>query len=233
MTINFLLFLPLLAALLPAVAVHISLALAINAEAIPACIPYFEGCASISATGRYAPASYVFKPAFMTQWVLLCLYWGLNARWLQLMADHRADMPKGRLPMMWLGYAAAVSLVVYVTFLGTNEPFYEFMRRFGIYGYFLGTVLAQIWLALATIRIGRARGIAVCRTIGRAQLYLALCPFALGVLNLILKALLPDEQAGRYENIIEWLVAALMQAGLALTFWSWRASRFRLAITTG
>ena len=44
--------LPLVTGLLPIVAIHVSLLLAINAGAIPSCFPYLEGCASISATGH-------------------------------------------------------------------------------------------------------------------------------------------------------------------------------------
>ncbi len=64
-------FLPLVAGLLPIVAIHASLLLAINAGAIPACIPYLEGCASISATGRYEPAVFLFKPAMIANAVLM------------------------------------------------------------------------------------------------------------------------------------------------------------------
>lgn len=222
------LWLALAASLIPVVAIHVSLAFAVSAETIPSCVPYLEGCASISATGRNAPASYVFKPVLTTQAVLLCLYWGLNARWLDLMSAGQRTCVRSSFPMALLGCGAAASLIVYVTFLGTNEPFYQFMRRFGIYGYFLGIVLAQIWLALATVRVGKAHENAMCQRIGRLQLGLALCPFLLGILNFLLKATLSEVQAGRYENIIEWIVAAMMQLGIGLTYWSWRATRFRL-----
>ncbi|MFK7964449.1 MAG: hypothetical protein AB8C46_10855 [Burkholderiaceae bacterium] len=221
-------FLPLIAALMPVVAVHVSLALAISVEAIPACVPYLEGCASISATGRYAPASYVFKPAFMTQAVLLCLYWGLTVRWLRLLAARDGSAVPPFRAIAWLGYISAISLMIYVTFLGTDEPFYQFMRRFGIYGYFLGMVLAQIATARATINMARVLDLRVCRTVGWLQLGCALLPFALGVLNIVLKNVLPEAQADRYENMIEWIVAAFMQVGLALSYWSWRASQLRL-----
>lgn len=56
---------PLIAGLLPIVAIHLSLLIAIDAGAIQGCNPYFEGCTSISATGRYVPASYLFRPAMM------------------------------------------------------------------------------------------------------------------------------------------------------------------------
>ncbi|MGB7181180.1 MAG: hypothetical protein WA888_03515 [Burkholderiaceae bacterium] len=226
-------WLALITAFIPVVAVHISLVLAISAEAIPACVPYLEGCASISATGRNAPASYVFKPVLTVQSGLLCLYWSLNARWLNLMSTGEETQGRSFPVIVLLGYGAATSLIIYVTFLGTNEPFYQLMRRFGIYGYFLGTVLAQIWLALATQRVGKAHGVALCQNIGRLQLVCALFPFLLGILNLLLKAVLPEAQADRYENIIEWVAAAMMQVGIGLTYWSWRATRFRLYAAAG
>ena len=62
--------LPLVTGLLPILAIHISLLVAINAGVIPACFPYIEGCTSISATGRYEPASFIFKPAMMSSWAV-------------------------------------------------------------------------------------------------------------------------------------------------------------------
>ncbi|HET9664237.1 MAG TPA: hypothetical protein VFP00_08410, partial [Burkholderiales bacterium] len=62
---------PLVIAVLPLAAIAASYAVAVRAGAVPACNPFLDGCTSISATGRYAPASYIFKPAHLLVAVLL------------------------------------------------------------------------------------------------------------------------------------------------------------------
>ena len=197
--------LPLVTGLLPIVAIHVSLLLAINAGAIPSCFPYLEGCASISATGRYEPASFVFKPAMMSEWTILILYWVFNVAWVRSLARKAESNATTGTTMGVIGCAGALALILYVTFLGTQAPFYEFMRRFGVYLYFLFSVIAQILL-------------------GKAQLTLALIPFLLGALNLILKSTLENPDPA--ENIIEWIFALLMHLFFVLTYFSWKQTGF-------
>ena len=98
------------------------------------------------------------------------------------------------------------------------------MRRFGVYLYFLFTIVAQIMLARHTMTLARKRSLASVARIGRWQLWLALVPFALGALNLLLKATL--ENPDPPENVIEWIFALLMHVYFMLTWISWRDTRF-------
>ena len=89
--------LPLVTGLLPIIAIHVSLLVAISAGSIPTCVPYIEGCTSISAAGRYEPASFIFKPAMLSQWVIMVFYWLFNTAWLRALArDADADPDTGR-----------------------------------------------------------------------------------------------------------------------------------------
>ena len=219
-------FLPLFAGALPIVAIHLSLVIAINAGTIPGCFPYWDGCTSISATGRYEPASFVFKPAMMTEWILMVLYWLGNAAWLGEMS-RSADSPSPGRSTAIIGCAGAFALILYITFLGTQAPFYEFMRRFGVYLYFLLTVVAQIMLARHTIRLASALQYDRIVVFGKTQMALALVPFFLGALNLVLKSILADP--GPAENVIEWIFALLMHVYFLLSYWTWRESGFAVA----
>jgi hypothetical protein len=216
-------FLPLATGLLPIVAIHASLLLAINAGAIPACIPYIDGCASISATGRYEPAVFVFKPSMTIQAALLTAYWYVAVGWLRSLSGQHQQENAGR-SILVFGAASSIALIIYVTFLGTQTPLYEFMRRFGIYFYFLFMVIAQITLAVKTLRLAKAKELQKVRRIARLQLWLALFPCALGVLNLTLKATLDEPDAA--ENIIEWIAALMMQTYFVLSWISWRTTQF-------
>jgi hypothetical protein len=215
---------PLATGLLPIIAIHICYLLGIEYASLPACIPYLDGCTSISAAGRYPPASYLFKAVMMPCSVLLCIYWVLNAAWLRAMDSAVGQSATRYNAISVFGIAGAISLVVYVSFLGTSEPFYEFMRRFGVYLYFLFSVIAQLWLAVATMRMSRRTESNSLRRVALAQLFLSISPFAIGILNLVLKAVLED--SGQAENVIEWIFALMMQLYFLLSFVAWRRSGF-------
>jgi hypothetical protein len=220
---------PLATGLLPIITIHTCYLLGFEYTSLPACIPYLDGCTSISATGRYPPASYLFKAVMMPCSVLLCVYWVLNAAWLRAIDAAVGQSATHHRAISVFGIAGAISLVVYVSFLGTSEPFYEFMRRFGVYLYFLFSVIAQLLLAIATMQLSRLPGYESLRGVAVAQLFLSISPFAIGILNLVLKAVLEDSD--RVENSIEWIFALMMQLYFLLSFFAWRASGFHANFT--
>ena len=217
-------FLPLVTGLLPIVAIHVSLLLAINAGTVPACIPYIDGCASISATGRYEPATFLFKPAMTVEAVLMVVYWLFAAAWIRGLSPSAGKQTGATTSMAVIGVTGALALIVYVTFLGTQAPFYEFMRRFGIYLYFLCTVVAQIILARKALQVSRRLDLTLVTKISRLQLWLAITPVVLGGLNILLKSTM--DNADSVENITEWISALTMHVIFVLTYFSWRATRF-------
>ncbi len=222
--------LPLVTGLLPVFAIHASYAIAIAAERVPRCLPYLDGCTSISATGRYEPASFVFKPAMLSEAMLLLVYWLCATAWLRALDEAAGRRPTGTAHVAVIGGAGAIALTLYVTFLGTQQPFYEFMRRFGIYGFFLFTIVAQLAVSWRARSSAVTSGDAGLQRIVALQFLLALVPFLLGALNLVLKAVLADADAA--ENVIEWLVVMLMQAWFVLGYFAWRRSGFTARFET-
>jgi hypothetical protein len=213
-------WLPLFIGLAPLVGVHLAYLIAVDHGYLQLCVPYLEGCTSISATGRYPPASFLFKAIQMAMAVALPVFWYFSVKWL------RALDPAWHGHAVWSifvsGAIGAIALIVYVTFLGTQEPIYEFMRRFGIYFYFLGTVLAQLFLAVSLRGICRGLGDSALGRMAVAMLVLCLMPFALGLLNLAQKAVLPYETADALENSIEWFASLMMQAYFFVVYLAWR-----------
>jgi hypothetical protein len=102
------------------------------------------------------------------------------------------------------------------------------MRRFGIYFYFLGTVLAQLFVALSLRNIRN-------ESLGHLPdvlLWLSVSPFALGILNLVQKAVLAHDTADALENSIEWIASVLMQAYFVALYFAWRRTGFDVRVTT-
>lgn len=223
--------LPLVTGLLPLIAVFTSYAIAIHSVGLPSCNPFLDGCTSVSATGRHPPASFLFRAAMLPQSVLLAAYWLANLAWYRALRQHFGQEPRAGAAIGWFGVTGALFLVPYVTFLGTEEAFYEFMRRYGIYMYFLLNVIAQILLATRALPLVRELSLPRVLLVTRIQLALAWTPFALGALNLALKAVLEDADAA--ENRIEWIFALLMQAYFLLTFVAWHDTDFSFAARVG
>lgn len=216
---TFVRFLPLVAGILPLVTVSVAHWLGVESGHLPACFPYLDGCTSISATGRYPPGSFLFKAIQMPYALALVVIWVLAVDWLRTLSQ-QPSVPRVRLILVF-GICGAVALLVYTSFLGTTEPFYEFMRRFGIYLFFAGTVVAQLLVSVG-LQIG---------PLGRWMRTLATLPFLLGVLNLVLKGVLED--ADMAENRIEWIAALSMQAWFVLLYAALRRSRLTVAVTAG
>lgn len=198
--------LPLVVGLLPIIGVTTAYLISVRAGTVPACMPLLDGCTSISATGRYAPGNVPFAAALLPQAVFLSLLWWCSAAWLRQVAP----AARSASIIVVCGLTGAVALVLYVAFLGTKQPFYEFMRHFGIYFYFLGTAVSQLLLTLAMN--------ASC--LRRAMLWVILTPFGLGVVNLIQKTIVSTPN--NIENRIEWSAALLMQLWFLLLYFEWR-----------
>lgn len=208
--------LPLLTGLLPLLGINLAYWIGVDAGVLPSCIPYLDGCTSISATGRYPPGDRLFRAVMLPQAVLLGVTWYLAVAWLRSLAPHS----KAPRVVLAFGLLGAAALIIYVSYLGSKEPLYEFMRRFGIYIYFLATGLAQLILTFALER-SRWR---------QAMLWVVITPWILGLANFAQKALRADPDMA--ENAIEWIVSVLMQVWFMLLYVGWRKTGFRVAVTT-
>ena len=223
-------WLPLIAGLVPFVGIHICYLLSVQSGYLQLCIPYIDGCNSISATGRTPPASLLFRAIELPFAGLLLVLWPLTIAWLRSLTPSLSSTTARA--VLISGTIGAIALIVYTTFLGTKEPFYEFMRRFGIYFYFLGITFAQLFTSLALHRIAKANPGARLSGLSITMLSFCLAPFALGVLNLVQKAILPYETADHIENSIEWVAAALLQFWFVALYVAWRRSGFSLTVSS-
>lgn len=206
-----------LTGLLPTAGVVASAWISMSQGLVPTCNPLLEGCTSISATGRYFPASLAFRAALLPAAALTVLFWLAGWRWLQVLGA------PGRFAVNVIpvtGTLAAVFLVVYVSFLGTDGDFYSFMRRFGVIHYFSLTYLSQLLLTRGLYHYPGA-------PTGPCRLMVGLCA-AMLVLGLI--AVLVDLVAwdtNPVENVMEWNGALLMMLFFPVVAWAWRRTGFR------
>jgi hypothetical protein len=206
----------LITALGPVIGINLAYWIGVDADVLPSCFPYIDGCTSISSTGRYPPGDRLFRAVMLPQSVLLAATWYFAVLWLRSLSSGK----RSGNAVLFFGLIGAAALILYVSYLGTKEPFYELMRRFGIYLYFIGTVFAQMILTLSLQR----------SPVRQAMLWILATPWVLGILNFVQKSLRAEPD--RMENAIEWIVSLLIQAWFLLLYLAWRRTGFRILART-
>ena len=136
--------LPYWAAIVPLVTVNVCYVVAIGLDHLPACIPYFTGCTSVSSTGRIAPESLIFRAGMLPSALIVALFWHRCATFLRLGGQSGSRL----VTLQVLGVIAALSLVVYAVTLGFEDNAYRQLRRAGIIGFALGTFTAEVSLII-------------------------------------------------------------------------------------
>ncbi|MCL6710657.1 hypothetical protein M8R20_27035 [Pseudomonas sp. R2.Fl] len=216
--------LPLAAALLLLVATHLALWLSIQAGYVPACVPYWEGCTSISRAARHGLGNHLFRLLVIPCAVLHGASWWVAGRWL------RDD--EGRASRWWmlvLGLFSASALAIYATFLGTEGEVYGFLRRYGVTVYFGFGFLAQL-LLMRWARALRRMPPALLK----AMAMLCVAMLGLGVGNVVASALVADDSLrDRVENALEWQLGLLLVGWHLLLARGWWRARFGLRLYRG
>jgi hypothetical protein len=218
--------LALLAGLVPAVAALLAFALSVQQQLVPGCNPFIEGCVSISRAARHGLPNHLFRALMLPAATLQGLVWLLAAHWLRGALGPR----RGLRALALLGVAAAVALVLYASFLGTDGAVYRLLRQYGTVVYFGGTCLCMLLLGQAVQALARQGGSGLPGWLVRSHVALACTLVALGVANAIVAALLSPEVKARTENVTEWwgaLVFVLCFCALA-AMWARCGLRLRL-----
>ena len=205
--------LALLVGVAPIVVVHACYALSVQAGSVPLCLPYVEGCTSISRAARHGLANHLFKAVMLPVAALIAAFWCVAAVWLRRETTSSARRIHA---MRVIGLIGALFLVLYATFLGVDGEAYRWMRRYGVTVYFSFTVLAQLLLASLLPRIWLRR--ALLLSCGSMLL--------LGLVSLPLQHFVADRDA--LLNAIEWSYALLMSSGFVLVGIAWWRVGFRL-----
>lgn len=202
---------PLGAALIPLFAAHAAYLLSIAAGHVPACLPYWEGCTSISRAARHGDGNLVFKLLMLPCALIQGRLWWLAARSARTGAGF----------LRALGVFGALALACYVIFLGVEAEYTRWLRRYGALLYFASTYLAQIllvrsyWLQAAS-RAWPLRLMLVC-----CVLLLILGLSSTAVTLLTTDPALKD----RLENAIEWQLGALFTVWFLALARLWSSAR--------
>jgi hypothetical protein len=217
----------LVCALLPFLTVHGSYFIAASEGFVPWCNPYIDSCTSISATGRQAPASLLFRAGMLPSSVFIAGFWWLHWRWLQ----DDSGTSRAELAMLALGLLACVGLVLYVAVLGEIGDLWRLQRRIGTILFFSFTFLAQLLLAGQLLRRADAMH-ALAQATGRWMLRLCLLMLFIGICSVVVQAL-SEAWHDAIEDAMEWQLALLLQINFLLAARLWWRSPWKLALVRG
>jgi hypothetical protein len=207
--------------LVPSAAVLIAYLVSSSLGQVPSCIPFLEGCTSISGAARRDPSIHIFRALVLPASTVIAAYWLLVRAWL----GHLGDVGRGRDWVMALGLIGALFLVLYAVFLGTEGRPYELMRRYGVTVYFSFTALAQLMLAARLHRLPGGMKAEAGRAVIGAKITFGALMLGLGLANIPAANFFPELQL---DNIIAWHFALLMHGYFGLTALSWQRSNFRM-----
>jgi hypothetical protein len=219
---------------LPLFAINLAYIISASVELVPLCIPYIEGCTSISRAARQGEAIFLFRASMIVNAVLLMWYWHFARCWLNKIRIQGA-VTQGRRStqvMLWLGVVGAFFLILYADYLGTSGEFYRFMRRYGVIFYFTFTPLAQLIMVNQLYKLrDLVPDVDINLGVLRYQLTILVLILLIGLISLLLSY----TQGSNFEreNIIEWNFALLSTAFFGGSIVMWKNLKFNLSIDKG
>lgn len=194
---------------------------------IPWCIPNIDGCVSISKAARNGSSLFIFRATMIAYGILLIWFWIYVRQWLRQLYGRNTLIAN---LILWLGIAGALSLIIYVDFLGTTGEFNRFMRQFGILIYFMCIPVAQILLLRQHYHIMSSSSENMINTkFLHYQLFIIVLMILIGMISgtLELMHIKTDES----ENIAEWNLAMLMHMYFLGMVFLWKD--FKYYVTRG
>lgn len=204
----------------PIIAVSVAYLVSASQGWVEWCVPFWDGCTSISRAGRTGLANLLFKGLMLPHAAQLMMFWGLTWLWLRVL---RPEAAKRNAAVLALGVIAALFLVLYATFLGADGATYQWLRRYGINVYFSFSVLAQMLVIALLAPVPR-----LSARLRRIMLGFAASLLVLGLASLPLQYLAED--VNRAMNALEWTYALLMTLFYALIATAWGQTRYRLDV---
>jgi hypothetical protein len=203
-----------LAGVLPVLAANAAFYINVGAG-MDGCVPYWEGCMSVSRGVRSGPGLALFKALSLPAALAMMLCWLQASRFL---SEHIATSGRRGSALVWMGLGGALFYLVYAAWLGTEGEVYRWLRRYGVVFYFGLTGLAQLFMVsvLWPQRRSALQGRLVNQI--RAFCWVSILAWATGVASAFKRKLIDDPAfLDRLENALEWDFALLLSlAFLAL-----------------
>ncbi len=204
--------------ILPILTVIISYTASVKLNLVPACIPNFEGCTSISRAGRNVPVKYFFKPMMYLYSFILFLYW---YKFLEILNKFKISEKK----FSFFSFFSVLFLILYIIFLGEGK-IYEFFRRIGIYIYIFFTVITQFLISKKLFFIQKKIKRFFKIKFIKLNFFLTLFLVASGIIILPI-LIIKIDNFPEIKNIISWNYFILIQLYFIFSLFSFKIRYFK------
>ena len=213
--------LAILVVILPLLASNGAYLLSAFEGSVPWCMPYIDGCTTISQAGRSGNTIFFYRALVMTYSVLLMWFWLYSKSWLDLLHGHTTKISR---IIFWLGLAGSIALLIYIDFLGTTGEFNRFMRRIGAMLYFTLTPLAQLLLLNQHYNILRKKSeVSIKPKVLQYQLIILLLMLIIVAISIFLVVI--NTNTYERENIVEWNFSLLLNLYFLGMIFIWKDYR--------
>lgn len=189
----------LLVSIIPFIAIHLSFILSVQNEYLSLCNPYIDGCYSISRVARQPSSIIIFKVLILVSALSLFFLWP------------RLFKPKHNKTLILIGRIGSLFLIVYIVALGEEGFLYELMRRFGVFIFYIFTLISQ-WVFTLNVD-SRKR-----RFLDKIFLINIITCFQILAFFVAIPFFLFIENYSYIENIIEWWITLLITLWFFINF---------------
>ena len=189
----------LLVSIIPFIAIHLSFILSVQNEYLSLCNPYIDGCYSISRVARQPSSIIIFKVLMLISALFLFFLWP------------KLFKPNYNKMLILIGRLGSLFLIAYIVALGEEGFFYEIMRRFGVFIFYIFTLISQ-WTFTFNTQI-RKRRFFLKNFLINIIVFLQLLAFLLAIPFFIF-----FKSYGYIENIIEWWITLLITLWFFINF---------------
>jgi len=192
--------------ILPLLAMNSAYLISAQTGLVPWCVPYFEGCTSISRAGRSGYSIFVYRILVVVYSFSLMLFWLYAGNWLDLL--HGKKMRMSRL-ILYLGLVSSIALLLYINFLGTTGELNSILRRTGSYIYFALSPIAQLLLLIQHYTLQRQNPDAPLNLkVLQYQRIVVILMALFGAVSVYF--VITNQNTSERQNIVEWNVALLL-----------------------
>lgn len=191
----------------PIIIININYLIAAAEGFVPWCVPYWDSCTSISATGREGTAFFFFKFTMAPMAAVYLLYWRFCNITLSNWGYHKNTINN-------LGMIACLALLIYTLALGAVGENFQLTRRIGIIFFFTLTYLNQLLIVYRLYKLH------IPDPTKSIQLAVSLITLSIGILTLVLDVVLSNYDD--YEDAFEWVIALLLHINFIIAYFGWR-----------
>ncbi len=191
---------------------------------IPWCNPYIDGCTTISRAARSGNSIFIYRVTMIAYGLFLIWFWIYAQQWLNMLYGHTTKVAR---VILWLGIVAAISLIIYIDFLGTTGEVNRFMRRYGIMVFFIFTPLAQILMLRQHYKLSSSKPeVTIKPWVLHYQLFILLLMLIIGIISITLDV--TQNKTYETENIVEWNFSLLLTMYFLGMIFIWKDYRYYL-----